>query len=275
MDAAASDSFSGDWSKPEEAGYPPFWLKYGPKALEKKDLSNLELFGCFTDGMSLKDILYNPKFTYYEVKIGYASRVETEDLQGTLAADTETYGHGSVGEIYLYEEQGGNYIYVEFYNLSEEQLSLTDIIERNEFGVGEIGQIKECNFGRTALGMSYDVFDSSKYVELGELLGKPDKIYQGYQGLLLTQREGSEESFEETVQLGGGTISYDMLYQMQNGKLFVSVIEAHVDESYASYEEDQAGVTVEYCSCEELYTYLRDETNSGAIVQEDKEYNFE
>ncbi|MGN0495336.1 MAG: hypothetical protein ACI4GW_03845, partial [Lachnospiraceae bacterium] len=271
----ASDNFSGDWSKPEEAGYPPFWLKYGPKDLEKKDLSNLELFGCFTDGTSLKDILYNPKFTYYEVTLGYASGIETEDLPGTLEANTETYGYGRAGEICLYEEKDGNYIYVEIYNLSEEQLSVMDIIERNEFNVGELGQLKECNTGRTALGMSYEVFDISKCVELGELLGRPDKIYHGFKTIMLTDRDGSEESFEETVSLGGGTIMYDMLYQMPKGKLFVGLTESHVDEDYASYAEEQAGVLVEYCSCEELYTYLRDETNSGAIVQEDWEYNFE
>lgn len=66
-----------------------------------------------------------------------------------------------------------------------------------------------------------------------------------------------------------------MMYQMNRGKLFVSIGEANVDESYEKFAKDTNHVLVSYCSSEELYVFLRDETNSGAIVQEDTEYVFE
>ena len=73
----------------------------------------------------------------------------------------------------------------------------------------------------------------------------------------------------------GGSIIYDMMYQMNRGKLFVAIGEASVDESYEKFMRDTNHVLVSYCSSEELYVFLRDETNSGAIVQEDTEYVFE
>ncbi len=276
-DSAKEDSsFSGDWNAVEEAGYKPFWLKYGPKALEKKDLSSVELYGCFTDGTSLKDILYNPKFTYYEIVEGYSVEVETENLQETVASYDKTYGSGHACEINLYEQKDGPHFTVQIYNISGETCTLAQCIENNEFRVGDASQMEVCNQSEIALGIPYGEYcDINTYVAVGELLGKPDKIYGDYNNLMLIDRDNEEETFAETVQLGGGSIMYDMMYKMNRGMLFVSIGEANVDESYKKFEKDTNHVLVEYCSSEDLYIYLRDETNSGAIVQEDEEYAFE
>lgn len=50
--------FSGDWDAVEEAGYPPFWLKYANLgALEEKDLSDLMFYDKFAFGASLEEML--------------------------------------------------------------------------------------------------------------------------------------------------------------------------------------------------------------------------
>ena len=82
-------------------------------------------------------------------------------------------------------------------------------------------------------------------------------------------RKDEEESFAETVQKGGGILSYDLIYQMEGSKLFVSISEYNM---YGDYSVEY--ISVCYCT-DDLYVYLRDETNSGALVQEEDVYPFE
>lgn len=274
----AEDEFSGDWSAAEEAGYPPFWLKYGPKNLEKKDLSDVELYGCFTDGTPLKDIISNPKFTYCKVT-GAGQELEIEDMASFLASPTDADAKGSGFEIYLYEEKDGDPLFIHAYVLGEESKTFVECVEENQFIIGDCSEISDENYADLALGIpncreGECTIDS--YIQLGELLGKPDKIYGNFNMTMLTDRkDGPEETFAETVQLGGGGIHYDMMYKMNHGMLFVGVAEANLSEKYKSTEDESRHILAEYCSSEEMYIYLRDETNSGEIVHEDYEYNFE
>lgn len=276
-DSAKEDSsFSGDWNAVEEAGYKPFWLKYGPKALEKKDLSSVELYGCFTDGTNVKDIIYNPKFTYYEIITGYYDDIETDNLAEAIANDTNTFGDGWVCDINLYEQKDGDCITVQIYSLASEAQTIAQCIEGNEYKIGDANQMSVNNTSDVALGIPYgEKCDINTCIQVGELLGKPDKIYEAYRNLMLIDRDAEEETYAETVQRGGGFIGYIMMYKMNRGMLFVNVGEANFSEKYASAEGDMTYIQAEYCSSEDLYIYLRDETNSGAIVQEDEEYAFE
>lgn len=274
----AEDEFSGDWYAAEESGYPPFWLKYGPKNLEKKDLSDVELYGCFTDGTPLKEIITNPKFTYCKVT-GAGQKLEIDDMSTFLASPTDADAKGSGYEIYLYEEKDGIPIHIEAYVLGEESKTFAECVEENQFIIGDCSQLSRENYADIALGIqnckgSECTVDSC--IQVGELLGKPDKIYGKYNSEMLTDRkDGPEESFAETVQIGGGGISYDMMYKMEHGMLFVSISEANLSEKYKSTEAETRYILAQYCSSEEMYTYLRDETNSGEIVHEEYEYDFE
>ncbi len=262
-----ANTFSGDWNAAEEAGYRPFWLKYGPQALEEKDLSDLVMFGCFTDGSPVSDILYHENFVSYCIGSN-----TTDDIKAYIEADTNTY-NGYV-EIKLYNAEE-RYVLVTLYNLSGEPRTLAQLMEENNYLVGDVNQVVECNYGDLALGLDYsNGINMDTYVALGDLLGRPDKIYEGMNIIGLTDRSDKEEEvFAETVQIGGGVIIYDMMYQMNQGKLFVGLCEANHFDDY--YEDNFTHVLVEYCSSEELYIYLRDKTNSGAIVYENHEYTFE
>ena len=112
--------------------------------------------------------------------------------------------------------------------------------------------------------------EQEKYWEaldsLCDLLGKPDQVYYTINASSWTDREDEDETFAETVEMGGGYIIYDMMYQLEHGKLLIGITE----NNYVG----ECDIDVCYCT-DALYEYLRDETNSGALIYEDKVYDFE
>ncbi|MGN0495299.1 MAG: hypothetical protein ACI4GW_03660 [Lachnospiraceae bacterium] len=268
-DSEEENTFSGDYTQPEEWGYSPFWLKYGLEGMEKKDLSTLTIFDCVTDGLSLNDVLHSSEFTYYELHYSYSTQAESDNIDDIINYDDSfLLSAGSGFEIRMYKEQEGDYIVVSVYNLSDESKTLAQCVEGNQFYVGDNSQVSYEDSAHMAFDIdgeySWEYLDS-----LCDLLGKPDQIYYSLNLLMNTDREGKEETFEETVKKGGGSIIYDMMYQLNNGKLFIGVGEHNY---MSTYEVDH----VNTCYCTDvLYDYLRDETNSGALVNESNVYDFE
>lgn len=266
-DTEEENSFSGDYTQPEKWGYTPYWLKYGLDGSEKKDLSTLTIFDCVTDGLSLNDVLHSPEFTYYEFR-DYGAKTESDNVDDIInSGDSATINSGNYVEIRMYKEKEGDYIVVTVYNLSDESKTLAQCIEGNQFYVGDNNQVRNDTSVRMAFGIE---IEQEKYwealVSLCDLLGKPDQVYYTMNASGWTDRDDEDETFAETVEMGGGYIIYDMMYQLEHGKLFVGITE----NNYVG----ECDIQVCYCT-DALYEYLRDETNSGALIYEDKVYDFE
>lgn len=267
-DTKEENSFSGDYTQPEKWGYTPYWLKYGLDGAEKKDLGTLTIFDCVTDGLSLNDVLHSPEFTYYELHFSYTTKSESDNIDDIINYDaSDMFSHGYSAEIWMYKEKDGDYIVVTVYNLSDESKTLAQCIEGNQFYVGDNHQVRNDTSVRMAFGIE---IEQEKYWEaldsLCDLLGKPDQVYYTMNASGWTDREDEDETFEETVEMGGGYIIYDMMYQLEHGKLLIGVSESN----YVG----ECDIEVCYCT-DALYEYLRDETNSGALIYEDKVYDFE
>lgn len=266
-DTEEENSFSGDYTQPEKWGYTPYWLKYGLDGSEKKDLSTLTIFDCVTDGLSLNDVLHSPEFTYYEFR-DYGAKTESDNVDDIInSGDSATINSGSYAEIRMYKEKDGDYIVVTVYNLSDESKTLAQCIEGNQFYVGDNHQVRNDTSVRMAFGIE---IEQEKYwealVSLCDLLGKPDQVYYTMNASGWTDRDDEDETFAETVEMGGGYIIYDMMYQLEHGKLLIGITE----NNYVG----ECDIQVCYCT-DALYEYLRDETNSGALIYEDKVYDFE
>lgn len=266
-DTEEENSFSGDYTQPEKWGYTPYWLKYGLDGSEKKDLSTLTIFDCVTDGLSLNDVLHSPEFTYYEFR-DYGAKTESDNVDDIInSGDSATINSGNYVEIRMYKEKEGDYIVVTVYNLSDESKTLAQCIEGNQFYVGDNNQVRDDTSVRMAFGIE---IEQEKYwealVSLCDLLGKPDQVYYTMNASGWTDRDDEDETFAETVEMGGGYIIYDMMYQLEHGKLFVGITE----NNYVG----ECDIQVCYCT-DALYEYLRDETNSGALVNESRVYDFE
>lgn len=267
-DTEEENSFSGDYTQPEKWGYTPYWLKYGLDGAKKKDLSTLTIFDCVTDGLSLNDVLHSPEFTYYELHSYYTTTAESDNIDDIINYDDSyTLSRGSSVEIWMYKEKNGDYIIVSIYNLSDESKTLAQCIEGNQFYVGDNNQIRNDTSVRMAFGIE---IEQEKHWEaldsLCDLLGRPDQVYYTVNSNGGTDRDDDDETFEETVEKGGGYIIYDLMYQLNHGKLFVGITE----HNYVG----ECNIHVCYCT-DALYEYLRDETNSGALVDESRVYNFE
>lgn len=269
-DSGEEETFSGDYTQPEKWGYTPYWLKYGLKDTEKKDLSTLTMFDCVTDGLSLNDILHSPEFTYYELYLSYSTTTESDNIDDIINYDDSvTFVRGDSAEIWMYKEKDGDYIIVTVYNLSDESKTLAQCIEGNQFYVGDNNQVRNDTSIRMAFGIELEIENHWNSLDnLCDLLGRPNQIYYSMNSCMNTDREDNidDETFEETVEKGGGFIIYEMLYQLNHGKLIIGVSE-HM-------YEDANSVNACYCT-NEVYEYLRDETSSGALVNEDNIYNFE
>lgn len=268
----AESTFSGDYTVEEEWGYTPFWLKYGLRDTEQKDLSSLVLFNCVSDGMPLNDVLHTDAYKYYKASDFYGSvLLESDNIEDIINYDKEhLFSRGEGARIKLYEEKDGNYVEISVYNITDNKLSLAECIENNQFYIGDNSQVSYEDSAKMAFDIPIDGEYSIEYLnQLRDVLGKPNMVYYSMNMLMNTDREGSEETFSETVQKGGGTIIYDILYEMNNGKLFVSISERNY---FGRYEI--SSVAVCYCTSD-LYIYLRDNTNSGELVNEEKVYTFE
>lgn len=259
--------FSGDYTQEEKWGYTPFFLKYGFRNAEKKDLSDVVVFDCAQQGKTLEEVLRSEGFVSYELD-GQNAELETTNIDDIINYDsTWTMSGHSRAEINMYREDG-TYVEVAVYNITTEPMTMAECIAASQFYVGDNSDISDEYSGRNAFDLG-DEYSIAYLEQLVEMLGKLDSLHQQTNIIMNTDRKDEEESFAETVQKGGGILSYDLIYQMEGSKLFVSISEYNM---YGDYSVEY--ISVCYCT-DDLYVYLRDETNSGALVQEEDVYPFE
>ncbi len=224
--------FSGNWDTTEEYGYPPFWLKYANLgALEEKDLSDVMLDDKFTFGTNLKDMFAS--YNYYVFNTFLGKRIETNSLDDVMNYSDELIEPGDCWNIFLYEEEGSSAydIEIEVYNLTDSPLTLGECIENNQFVLYQMNGYEYR--GYDILNVKYEKDEIRTGLPLVmDILGKPTAVYAHSNSASYTDREGQDEEFADTVQKGGGTINYDLLYDKGDYMLDVTVLEMYISNTY-------------------------------------------
>lgn len=219
------EQFSGDWDTVEESGYPPFFLKYGLRGLEEKDLSGVMLYDQFAFGTSLEEMVSSYQYyvirNYYEYNGGYTPEEFME-----LAA-TAKLSAGDMFTLDCYVEQGNYDTNMQFdiYNTTGSGATFWECIENGQF-------YYESDYGKELFQVfdlpyiSGDLADNREALaELMGILGKPSVVSDCRNGYLSHVDRDEEEEFAETVSLGGGQISYDLVYDRGDYILQISVNE--------------------------------------------------
>ncbi|MDE5872724.1 MAG: hypothetical protein K2H07_02305, partial [Lachnospiraceae bacterium] len=215
--------FSNDWETPEEYDYPPFWLKNANLgALEEKDLSDVMFRDKFTFGTKLKDILAS--YNYYWCNTFVGRHIETNTLDEVMNYSDELIRPGQSWTIRLQEEESSDYdIQIDVYNLTDSPLSLGECIENNQFVLYEVDNYDHT--GYEILNVECEQDESQGLSILMDILGKPTVVYARSNSIEYTDREVQDEEFADTVQKGGGQLSYDLFYDRGDYMLNVNVCE--------------------------------------------------
>lgn len=257
------ESFCGDWEVVEEWGKTPFWLKYGLQGQEVKDLSQTTLFGCMTPGATVEEILTSGEYTYFRVYPSWQDKIETSDVNEILNLQTEyPIKPGDSVKISMHRTQEDVYfIDMTVYNITDTELSVSEVLANNQYYIEEYHEgyyIDEFNAERPDLVFNLKCpFDRTYLIQMTDIIGKPDIIYTG-------EIDGSLEDFQEQIKTGEGIPYYTMVYEEPAGKLIVEPMESNLVSSY-----NLTQVTVIYVT-NDLYTYLRDETENGDLIYEDR-----
>lgn len=262
------EAFCGDWEVVEEWGKTPFWLKYGLQGQEVKDLSQTTLFGCMTPGATVEEILSSGEYNYFYVYPSWQDRVETSDVNEILNLQTEyPINPGDSVKISMYRsEEEVYFIDMIVYNLTDSELSVSEVLANNQYYIEEYHEgyyIDEFNAERPDLIFNLEgPFDRTYLIQMTDILGRPDIIYTGITA-------DSLESFQERIKTGDGIPCYSMVYEEAAGKLIVEPMESNLTKTYELTQVNVVYVT------NDLYTYLRDETNSGALIYEDEVFIYD
>ncbi len=221
--------FSGDWDTNEEYGYSPFWLKYANLgALEEKDLSDVMFYDKFTFGTNLKDMMAS--FNYFSCHTFLGDAIETYSFDELLNYTDEMVSPGHSCSIWVYEEKDAKdkYMHIDVYNLTDSPLTLAECIENNQF-------VYESDFdyeGYEILNVEYKKKELRTGLSLVmDILGKPTKVY-AQRNISPTDREEQDEKFADTVQKGGGQLTYDLFYDKGDYMLDICVIESNPTNWY-------------------------------------------
>lgn len=216
----AQEQFSGDWDAVEESGYPPFFLKYGLQGLEEKDLSGVMFYDTFAFGTSLEEMVSS--YHYYVIRNEYEYNGGYTPEEFMELAATAQLSAGGMFTLDCYIEEG-NYdtnMRFDIYNTTGSGATFWECIENGQFyyesDYGELFQV---------LGLDDLADNREALAELMGILGKPSVVSDCRNGFLSHVDRDEEEEFAETVSLGGGQISYDLVYNRGDYILQISVIE--------------------------------------------------
>ncbi len=241
---APTSDFSGDWEAEEEHGYSPFWIKY----------ANLASYGTMDiDSISLAGGMYNPSSTVtdilskgwkvYNLYTATGSPVSTFNSYDELINYTGEIAKGSnmiepgVGgytyasiRITAYENEDGtgHGVDLTIYNMTDSEVTLMQCIENNSY---------EMN------GYMFDYLMLSEYKDKGTFrdwmsevmptFGTPDYACCLLNMNMNTDREGADETFEETIEYGGGSLVYNFYYYRDG---YVFCIECSEQNYLGRYE---------------------------------------
>ncbi len=262
------EAFCGDWEVVEEWGKTPFWLKYGLQGQEVKDLSQTTLFGCMTPGATVEEILSSGEYNYFRVYPSWQDKVETTDVNEILNLQTEyPINPGDSVKISMFRtEEEVYFIDMIVYNLTDSELSVSEVLANNQYYIEECHDgyyIDEFNAERPDLIFNLEgSFDRTYLIQMTDILGRPDIVYTGITA-------DSLEEFQEKIKTGEGIPCYSMVYEEDAGKLIVEPMESNLTKTYELTQVNVVYVT------NDLYIYLRDETNSGALIYEDEVFIYD
>lgn len=191
---------SVDWYAAEENGCLPFYLKYADLgSLEENDFSSLMINDTFAYGASLEEMLSS----YHYILI----KGEECDLTAgqTGYADEHTLGAYEMVDLDCYTEEGnyGDDVTIAICNLSDSEVTLRECIENDWF---------ICNATDAILGTSLNFDKREELAKLAEILGKPTMVTYNYSSWKDLREDVDDETFEETVSIGGGYINYNIVY---------------------------------------------------------------
>lgn len=238
-----SKEFSGDWTVEEEYGYTPFWLKYsGLSALEDKDMSSLQVYNSFNCGEDLNVAL--ARFNYFVLYDETGSRLYEGAGYDALLEYSGTFHSGadlpmiqpsgsSWDEVIIcaQESEDRESNMVEFYviNSTDKEVTLKDCIENGEFYTEAYNIAYMYD-----MGTDYANF-RTEMSETINMFGKPTGLYATRNMLMNTDREESEETFEETVEKGGGMLIYSLIYDEGDYLIRLEFSETNYYGKYEGY----------------------------------------
>ncbi len=164
-----------------------FWIETGLQNIEKKDLTGLQLYGSFTDGTPLKDILTSPVYTDAEM---FALIPDDSELEHRTDDSTGFNIMTNIEEIMAYESgpnpgdvqtitllTDNHYIEVDIYNTTDDRGKTTmDCIEAGCFSIGDETTIEDCNAAYAVFPEISCDYGAEYLDELIKLLGYPDYI---------------------------------------------------------------------------------------------------
>lgn len=218
---------SVDWYAAEENGCLPFYLKYADLgSLEDKDFSGLMINDTFAYGASLEEIL--PLYHYHFI---LSTSEEYDFTTGqTGYADDHTLDVYETVVIDCYTEEG-NYndnIRVEIYNLSDSETTIRECIENDWF---------ICDAGKCMLGTSLELGDDKReeLAKLVGILGKPTMVTYDSNYWKDLREDVDDETFAETVSIGGGWIYYNIVYIEGDHILSLRISESNTPEGVITW----------------------------------------
>lgn len=224
-DDAQEQEPSVDWYAAEENGCLPFYLKYADfGSLEEKDFSGLMINDTFPYDASLEEIL--PLYHYHFI---LSTGEEYDFTTGqTGYADDHMLDVYEMVAINCYTEEG-NYdddIRVEIYNLSDSEATLWECIENEWFIL---------DAGNCMLGTTFELGDDKReeLAKLVGILGKPTMVT--YDSNYWKDLRDGEETFAETVSIGGGWIYYNIVYIEGDHILSLRISESNTPEGVITW----------------------------------------
>ncbi|MCM1495402.1 MAG: hypothetical protein NC089_06340 [Bacteroides sp.] len=273
--------FSGDWEAAEEYGYPPFWLKYADfESVEEKDVSDVMLCDTFLIGTALTDILaaYSSfEFFYYDEE---DIIIDTNQLEDILDNSDIMIKMDALFRITAYPDEERTQereIAIEVYNHTGSEASIGACIQDNQFEIYFDGD--EVEYINGILGVDFDSKDFRTGIEeVLEIIGRPDRVYSNFYSNDGTDREGTcveiedildqdepninaavHEEFLNVLQKGGGTLSYDLVYEREGVVFVINVNEYCYDVEGYDRISYRGHSRMEYWSTWELYEEMNDE----------------
>ncbi len=228
--------FSGDWEKEERYGYSPFWIKYANlSSYGKRDIDKILCNDTFYIGDNLEEILQR-EWHHFKIEdediYGYEELVNFSGDLGWDNNQLKPLGYsGDFVELFAYYTED-EYVEICIYNLTDEYVDLGECILSNSYSIEENGFLLDYCLG-------LDVWERSDFrrnmQEIIPMFGEPDYAFSSLNSNVNTDREGNDETVEETINYGGGSLVYSLLYDKGDYVVCIECAESNYFGKYDGY----------------------------------------